>query len=105
MKITRAEMRRIYEQSQITCCALAELAGISDSTVRKYLKSMKVKIRPATGPAPRRFDREEAVRLRSEGLSFRRIGDKLGVWDTTVRRALEDMGIDTSRKERQFANH
>jgi hypothetical protein len=48
---------------------------------------------------PRSFDYDEAKRLRSEGLSYREIGRRLGVSDTAVQRA-----CDPAYRRRQRAS-
>lgn len=41
-----------------------------------------------TRPCRQRFDREEARKLREQGLTYKQIGTRLGVRDTSVHRAL-----------------
>ncbi len=51
-------------------------------------------------PVPRKFDWEEAQRLRAEGWAYRAIANALGVTDTAIQRAC-DPGLREKMKERQ----
>ncbi len=89
-RLSREQMDQVVEEyvGGLSAYALGKKYGIDPDTVLRNVRARGVKPRPASKPALTGARLEEAMRLREQGWSYRRIGGELGVSGVTVRNTL-----------------
>jgi transposase len=91
--VSPAQLRRRYAADGLTTRQLADLYGVSPSTIRRWLRDAGIPRRPPGGQsqAP---SRQELCRLyQTEGLTTTQLGDRYGVSQQTAHRWLRAAGI------------
>jgi len=95
----RKQVKNMYLRG-ISCQQIGKKLEISDWTVRKHLKLMKIKtdlhyLSPCK--VKKRKLKEKIIELWNEGFSSWQIAEKLGLAKSTILYNLEKFGVDTSR--------
>lgn len=101
-----AEMRRLYEQEQMTAKDLARMIGVMPQTVQRRLRLAGVHIRGRDEPTEqarqkisaaqdyqRKIDKGRLRELHAQGMSCQEMADVFGCGDERVRRVLIQLGL------------
>jgi hypothetical protein len=99
-----AEMRRLYEQEQVTAKELGAMIGVAPQTVQRRLRQAGVHIRgrdettPQTrerisATRPKKIDKARLREFHAQGMSCREIAEVFGCNDEVVRRAMIRLGL------------
>jgi transposase len=92
-KVSPAQLRRRYAADGLSTRQLANLYGVSASTVRRWLREAGIPRRPPGGQS-RAPSRQELCRLyQAEGLTTAQLGERYGVSQQTAHRWLRTGGI------------
>lgn len=94
----QAELLDLYEQGASTY-ELARRYKIRRDMVTAYVKRSGLPVRPGPQVALETAAQAQVAVLYRSGLSLRKIGDRLGVSDNTVLKALREQGV-ASRRQR-----
>lgn len=92
------EMRRLYEEENLSILQIAQATGRSMGVVHRHLRRV-ITLRPPSlliGRHPRTLahaDVQRTVEVYERGLTLREVAAELGIADTTVRYRLEQAGI------------
>ena len=94
-RVTPAQKAQCVEMYTARPCSPPEIAkavGIGVNSVYKALREADV-YDPARHQTQSSFDVDRPAAMRLEGLTFRQIGDALGVHETTIRKWLRKSGL------------
>lgn len=84
-------------QAGATLTELARRVHVHRTTLTHRFRQAGVELRPPTAPVLTSAQVQEAARLYADGWSLRRLGERYGCTDDTVRRALRRVGVAMRR--------
>lgn len=96
----RERMMKLWKENGLSYSIIAERFGVSINTVGKVIRCMNVGCN-STNPKCKRLTDEQktdALRLRSEGLSYAEIGKRVDMAKSTVRYICKSAGKQTEKE-------